>query len=179
VMPELLEMVDATLGVDSADAASLTTAFYALTADLKAKGETLTPRTIASLLDNHAGLQFMLDSADGEICTAALSIQLTDDAGQAVAQLLLGTSDDVAMPAMLMCPGLALVVGDPDESEYDPQGFVVFAKSSATMSAAKAKANREMVARALMAIQPFTADDTHAENLRRQALRLLKSSLIQ
>lgn len=179
VLPELTQMVDAALGVDPADATSLTTAFLALSADLQAKSEELTLRTLASILDTRDGLQFMLDNDGGKISAAALAIAMTNDAGDVVDVLILGMSNDVTMPAILAVSGLELIVGDLDGSSYDPQSFATFAKSSAVMSAAKAKANREMVIRALVAFQPLAEDDASAENLRRRALRLLKSSLIQ
>lgn len=179
VLPELLRMADETLGTDVADAASLSTAFFALIADLQAKGDDLTPRTLASILEGRAdNLRFMLNSDGVNIISGAIAIPLTNDAGEIVDLLAIGVSEDVALPAALNCGGITIIVGDPDEGNYDPQGFSTFGRAAEGLSAAKAKENRELVARALVAFAAMTDDDPHAENLRRQAVRLLRSSLL-
>lgn len=179
VLPELMRMADETLGVDPADADALSTAFYALVADLNAKGEDLTPTTLASLLDNRDGLKFMLNKIDGKITSAALAFDLTNDAGEVIERFALGVSSDVMLPAAFSCSGLSLIVGDADENAYDPQAFSVFAKASSGLSAEKAQENRNMVIRALTAFYPFAQDDADAESLRRQAVRLLRTVMAQ
>lgn len=180
VLPELMRMADETLGIDPAAADSLSTAFYALVSDLNSKKESLTPTTLASLLDTRDGLKFILNMTDGKISSCALAFDLTNDAGDVIDRFALGISSDVVLPAAFNCSGLTLVIGDPDENAYDAQLFSVFAKAGNNgLSAEKAQENRNMVIRALTAFYPFSQEDAEAEALRRQAVRLLRTVLAQ
>lgn len=176
VLPELMRMADETLGVDPADAGSLSAAFYALVSDLNAKGEEMTPTTLASLLETRDGLKFMLNKVDGKIGSCALAFDLTNDAGEVIDRFALGVSSDVVLPAAFNCSGLTLIIGDPDENAYDATLFSTFAKAGNNgLSAEKALENRNMVVRALTAFYPLSQEDDEAEALRRQAIRLLRT----